>query len=111
MAKSLGVKVEDLKRRSVSVSQRDLEDEYVRALGPEAVWKAIEEKNLFSDNVLKNCKATGPGGSRTEDDVAGFCRNKALYKVNAALSVLNLFTPTNARNMSSIENLLSEIGE
>ncbi|MDK7733829.1 AAA family ATPase [Propionimicrobium lymphophilum] len=111
VAKSLGVKVEDLKRRSVSVSQRDLEDEYVRALGPEAVWKAIEEKNLFSDNVLKNCKATGPGGSRTEDDVAGFCRNKALYKVNAALSVLNLFTPTNARNMSSIENLLSEIGE
>lgn len=108
MAKKLGVEVADLAGRSVWVSRSDLEDEYVRALGSDAVWTALQSNGHFSKNELGNCAASGPAGTRTEIDVAAFCRRKA-YKVNAALSVLPLFTAANATQVSSIESLLEEI--
>ena len=108
LAKKLGVEVADLAGRSVWVSRSDLEDEYVRALGSDAVWTALQSNGHFSKNELGNCAASGPAGTRTEIDVAAFCRRKA-YKVNAALSVLPLFTAANATQVSSIESLLEEI--
>lgn len=110
VAQQLGVAVADLSGRSVWVSRTDLEDEYVRALGSDRVWAAFQSNGQFSDNELGNCKASGPGGTRTVADIVSFCHRKAAYKVKAALSVLPLFTAENARGVSSIESLLGEIG-
>lgn len=109
VAQQLGVEVADLSSRSVWVSRADLEDEYVKSLGHTNVWEAIKSSRHFSKNERRNCAMTGPNGMPTEADVANFCRRKSVYKVKAALSVLHLFTPDNARRVSSIENLLKEI--
>lgn len=113
VANQLKIKVEDLEVKSVWTSKADLEDEYVRALGKDVVWAALQSKGHFSQNELKNCPATGVNGERTESDIASFCRGlakkKSSYKVNAALSVLSLFTAENAASVTSIESLLNEI--
>lgn len=115
VANQLKVEVSDLEDHSVWTSKADLEEEYVRALGKDVVWNALKSKGHFSANELKNCDATGPDGEPTEADVVFFCRGlekrKSSYKVNAALSVLHLFTPENAALVTSIESLLSEISE
>lgn len=109
VAKDLGIEVADLPGRSVWVSRADLEDEYVRALGADNVWNALQSRGHFTKNELGHCAVSGPGGARTEADVADFCRRKSAYKVKAALSVLSLFSAKNATQVSSIENLLGEI--
>lgn len=109
VAKQLGVPSSELSHRSVWVSRNDLEDEYVRALGADTVWEALQSSGRFSRNELRNCASSGVGGKHTEDDVSAFCRRKATYKVNAALSCLPLFTEKNASQVSSIESLLGEI--
>jgi putative ATP-dependent endonuclease of OLD family len=111
VASQLGVTVADLSARSVWVSRADLEDEYVEALGSGVVWTALQAGGQFSTNELRNCAPTGPNGSYLPSDIAGFCRRSSKYKVKAALSVLPLFTPANARDVASIESLLSEIAQ
>lgn len=110
VAKDLNVKIEELPSRSVWTSRKDLEDEYVRALGSEAVWKALESRGHFSVNELRNCRLKEGKGNISEEDVASFCRNKR-YKVKAALSILPLFNQDNANRVSSIENLLKQLGQ
>jgi putative ATP-dependent endonuclease of OLD family len=111
VAKQLGVEVADLQDRSVWVSRSDLEAEYVRALGWENVWSALESNGQFSRNALANCAESGPGATRIESDVVDFCRRNRTYKVKAALSVLPVFTVATARSVASIESLLNEIDE
>ncbi|GAB3689027.1 hypothetical protein GCM10028814_30510 [Angustibacter aerolatus] len=105
-AKKLGVAEADLAQHSVFVSDADLEAEYVHALGVAAAWAAMEDSELFSPNELKTCAASGPGGSRTEADVATFCRGKKGYKVRAAIAVAPLLTPEIVARISSISELL-----
>lgn len=108
-ARKLGVAESDLAAASVRVSDPDLEGEYVAALGASAVWKALETCGLFSRNELANCTATGAGGTRTDADVAAFCRrSKAGYKVRAAMAVADVLTPETARLIGSIQSLLDE---
>ncbi|MBT9605736.1 AAA family ATPase [Microbacterium sp.] len=108
LAEALGVAVSDLTANSVFVSQRDLEDEYVRALGGANVHAALVSGGHFSKNELGNCVPTGDGGAFTDEDVASFCRvNKR--KVRAALSVLPVLTASNASAITSIDDLLTEI--
>lgn len=108
VADALGIAVADLRANSVFVSQRDLEDEYVRALGGANVYAALGSSGHFSTNELANCTPTGPGGAFTDDDVAAFCRvNKR--KVRAALSILPVLSAANATAITSIDGLLTEI--
>ncbi|GAB21185.1 hypothetical protein GOPIP_004_01510 [Gordonia polyisoprenivorans NBRC 16320 = JCM 10675] len=108
-AEKFGVSVDDLPGRSVWVSDADLEDEYVEALGPQVVWDAISNGGHFAPNQLSTCAATGEGGMRTAADVAEFCRRKSDFKVRAALSVAPVLTETTARKIASVESLLNEI--
>lgn len=108
VADALGVAVGDLRANSVFTSQRDLEDEYVRALGGAHVYRALVGGGQFSKNKLANCLPTGSGGTYTDDDVAGFCR-VSKRKVRAALSILPILTSANARGITSIDDLLTEI--
>lgn len=95
---------------SVHVSDPDLEAEYVNALGADVVWSAIEASPLFTSNERQNCQASGPGGTRTAEDVAAFCRRKGKgYKVRAAMVVVPLLTAATAKAIASINRLLDEI--
>lgn len=108
LADTLGIAIGDLRSNSVFTSQRDLEDEYVRALGGVHVHAALVSGGHFSKNELVNCTPTGSGGTFTDADVAGFCRvNKR--KVRAALSVLPILTKATASAVTSIDDLLTEI--
>ena len=108
VAGALGITTADLRANLVFTSQRDLEDEYVRALGAADVFAALTNGGQFSGNELSNCVPSGPGGSYTVDDVAAFCRVNR-RKVRAALSVLPILTAANASSITSIDDLLTEI--
>jgi putative ATP-dependent endonuclease of OLD family len=108
-AVKLGVPASDLHLKSTWVSDPDLEAEYVAALGAGTVWAAIESSTLFSDNERANCNRLGPGGTRTADDVAAFCRSSSKHKVRAALVVAPLIQDPQARAIGSINKLLDAI--
>ena len=94
----------------VWVSSPDLEAEYVSAIGADTVWTAITASSLFSTNERANCGATGPGGARTDEDVAAFCR-RSKYKVRAAMVVASLLTATSAPTIKSIDDLLDSVAQ
>lgn len=108
-AKKLEVPEDALAGHSVHVSDPDLEAEYVNALGADVVWSAIEASPLFTNNERQNCQASLPGGTRTAEDVAAFCRRKGGYKVRAAMVVVSLLTAATAKAIASINRLLDEI--
>lgn len=108
-AAKLGVPVADLNQHSAWVSTPDLEAEYVSALGAAVVWQALSTSALFSNNERANCGTSGPGGTRTLEDVAAFCRFSSKYKVRAALVVAPLLGETEARAIVSVNSLLDEI--
>jgi len=109
VSRELGVTVAELPTRSVWVSQEDLEDEYVRALGSETAWAALRDSGQFDHGELTQCSADG--SVPTVEAIAAFCRNKKARgrKVKAALAVMSSFTPTNACDVQSIERLLVEV--
>lgn len=108
-AAKLGVPVADLNQHSAWVSTPDLEAEYVSALGAARVWQALSTSTLFSNNERANCGTSGPGGTKTVDDVAAFCRLSSKYKVRAALVIAPLLGETEARTIASVNSLLDEI--
>lgn len=108
-AAKLGVPETDLHLHSTWVSDPDLEAEYVTTLGAATVWTAIEQSALFSNNERSNCSASGPGGTRTVEDVAAFCRSSSKRKVRAALVVAPLIGEAEARALPSISKILDEI--
>lgn len=104
-AKRHGVAAADLPTKSIWISRKDLEGEYVRALGPETVWTALDASSLFTANQLALCTPSGPGGSYGEAEVAEFCRS---HKVEAAIVVAGLLTDATARAITSVESILAE---
>lgn len=108
VADALGIAVANLRAHSVFTSHRDLEDEYVRALGAANALSALTTSGQFSARELANCVPTGGGGVYTDDDVASFCR-VSKRKMRAALSVIPALTAANAAAVTSIDDLLTEI--
>lgn len=105
-AKRHGVVAADLPTKSIWISRVDLEDEYVRAIGAAEVWTALKTSSLFSQSQLNGVVPSGPKGSYTEVDVAGFCRSN---KVEAAIVVAGILTDSTARAISSVESVLAEV--
>ena len=110
-ATKLGIAVADLGANRVSVATPDLEGEYVNALGASALWTALAASSLFSNNERGNCTTSGPGGTRTDGDVASFCRRSSKYKVRAAMVVAGLLNEAAALKIASINNLLGDLSE
>lgn len=106
-ADKLGIDEADLEASHVWVSNPDLEAEYVRALGADVVWAAIDASTLFSNSERGNCALSGDGGARTAEDVAAFCRRKGGYKVKAAMVVAPILTQATASSIKSIDDLLA----
>lgn len=103
-----GIPVSDFPAKSVWVSDIDLEDEYVKAVGAAEVYDALRSSGQFGRNELANCVPTGPDGTYTEADVAGFCR-RSKYKIRASLAIVPILTREKAEKIGSINNLLAEI--
>lgn len=108
-AARMGIAVGDLNSRSVWVSDPDLEAEYVAAIGAGALWTALQGSGLFSASELALCPPGGPAGTRTNADVAAFCRRKSSYKVRAAIAVADLLTRATAVQIKAVAALLDEI--
>jgi len=72
------------------------------------VWTAIEASNLFSKNERGNCTTSGPGDTRTDADVIGFC-GRSKYKVRASMIVADLLSDSTAISIQSVNNLLGEV--
>lgn len=105
----LGVQPADLNSKFVWVSRGDLEDEYVTAIGAARLQAALASSTLFKPKQLLHLKATGPSGTFTDADVAGFCRTSGSNKVNAALVATTLLDETTARAISSIDGMLTQL--
>jgi putative ATP-dependent endonuclease of OLD family len=106
-AGKLGTDIAGLEARGVHVCSKDLEDEYVRAVGPDAMWDAITRSGLFSRNELANCAQSGTGGERTQEDVAGFCRKKSSYKMRAAIVAAGVLDVETAGKIAPASALLA----
>lgn len=109
-AEKLGVATVDLEQHNVAISEPDLEGEYASAIGSEELWERLENSNEFTKNQLQTCKASGPNGERTSEDVATFCR-KTKNKVHASLIVAQTLTKEEAARIGSISNLLNKVGQ
>lgn len=104
-AKALAIDADELESHHVSVSQKDLEEEYTRAIGADELWSRLEVSNEFRSNQLRQV-AESSDGTRSADDVAAFCRS---YKVLAALVVANTLTEVEGSILSSVVNALQGV--
>lgn len=107
-AEKLCVQETELAQHGVVISTPDLEGEYASAIGASELWRRLEHSGEFTPNQLSNCASSGPNGSRTEEDVAAFCRHKR-YKVQASLIVASSITQQEAARLSSITELLEGV--
>ena len=107
-AAGLGVADADLVSHSVWISDKDLEAEYVAALGSAGVWDALQRSALFSPNELRNCPVTGPAAVPADADLAEFCGHRR-RKVKAAVAVAAALTEHTARQIKSVEGLLADL--
>jgi putative ATP-dependent endonuclease of OLD family len=108
-AGKIGTDVASLEAHGVYVCHKDLEEEYVRVIGPEAMWDAITRSRLFSTNELGNCAQSGPDGGRTHEDVAAFCRKKSSYKMRAAIVVAGILDAETAGKIAPVSTLLASL--
>ena len=104
-ARRLHVGESQLATRNVFVSTRDLEDEYVQAIGAKRLWDKFRAAGTFSTNTLATCK-TGRDGYPTEAALAQFLREKSKRKIPAALVAAELIDATNAPRVHSVARLL-----
>lgn len=107
-AAKLAVDVNDLADHGVVISTPDLEGEYAAAIGAAELWSRLKNSGEFTKNQLANCVTSGADGSRTIEDVAAFCRRDK-YKVQASLIVADTMTAAEARNMTSIAEVLQGV--
>lgn len=98
----------DLAAHHVFISVRDLEDEYVRAVGAKDLWERIKAMEVFSKTAQKSCKV-GPDGYPTEKDLAEFIREKTSRKIPASLVAASLINAENAPKVESVARLLNAL--
>ncbi|PAU67182.1 ATP-dependent endonuclease, OLD family protein, partial [Bifidobacterium italicum] len=107
IAREYGVRVADLPGRHVWVSHPDLEGEYVRALGADAVFDALA-KGGFSRGELESMRRKRVDGELDEAEVARFCRIRA-NKTRAVLAVMPAIDAAAARRIASVQRLLDDV--
>lgn len=109
-AEKLGVSVDDLPKHSVWVSDKDLEDEYCRAIGASTLWPAIQSSQLFNRNELANCEIPRGSIHPTDESLASFLRAKSHRKINGALVAAPLLDAQSVWRISSVCKMLEAIG-
>lgn len=107
IATLLSVSKGDLLSHSIHISRRDLEDEYVSAIGAEHLWDAISKSSLFTRNQLKKCSISSASGIPNEAEVAGFCRGRK-HKTTCAVVACDSLDLISAPRISSIVEVLND---
>lgn len=107
-ARRLGVDPANLEGRNVFVSVRDLEDEYVHAIGAKRLWDRMKAANTFSKNVFLLCRVESDGYP-TDASLAQFIRGKSNRKIPSALLASELIDKANAPNVESVTRLLKAL--
>lgn len=95
---------------SLFVSRADLEDEYVSAIGADALWEALRKSTLFTPNILKNCAISDGAVKPNEDELAEFCRHKK-RKISCAIVACKLLDKTSAQRVSSVVKVLQNAAQ
>ena len=108
-ANNIGVAQRNFSEHSIWISERDLEEEYVKALDESLLWTTMQHNGAFSRNELKNVKCSGENGAPTKDDIAVFLRSKSKYKTQGAIVVASLLDMPSASRIKSIMDLLNDI--
>lgn len=103
LANRLEVTVDNLAEKSVFVSRKDLEDEYVSAIGADRLWSAMSDSSLFTKNMLKNCQIAPGTSVPNEQDLAEYCRSN---KIICAVVACGTFDKETAEKVSSIAEVL-----
>jgi len=107
-AKAFGVAEGDLEAMGVYTCVKDLEAEYVAAVGAPKLHKWLADSKLFSTNEFANCRPTGASGEHTEVDVAKFC-GTSKYKTRSAIAVVANIELSDVQKMAPIVNLISNV--
>ena len=105
-ARRLRIDEADLETHNVFVSTRDLEDEYVHAIGVHRLWDKFKEDETFPKSALAVCKK-GPDGYPTEATLAQFIREKSKRKIPAALAAASLIDKETASRVRSVAKLVN----
>jgi putative ATP-dependent endonuclease of OLD family len=109
-AAAFGLQETALEEHGVFVCQRDLEDEYVRAMGESETFDALVSSKLFSTNELRNCTVSGPNGERTHDDVAALCKRQGRgYKTRSAIAVVKAMDETSAARILTLSKVVDRL--
>lgn len=107
-AKAFGSAESDLESVGVFTCVKDLEGEYVRAVGATELYKWLDASNLFSKNEFANCKPSGPGGSYTDQDLMDFCGTNK-YKTRAAIAIVANIRLADVEKIKPIVDLLTRV--
>ncbi|MCB2176460.1 MAG: AAA family ATPase [Actinomycetales bacterium] len=91
---------------TIVVSKRDLEEEYVRALGVQATFEALEAAGFWKPVQL--AALLDANSTPDEEKVITFCRHRR-NKVLASIAVADALTPTTAAAISSVSELIGQV--
>ena len=103
LANKLGVTIGNLAKKSVFVSRKDLEDEYVSAIGTDRLWSAMSDSSLFTKIMLSNCKIAPGASAPSMQDLTKYCRSN---KIISAMVACGTFDEKTAKKVSSIAEVL-----
>jgi putative ATP-dependent endonuclease of the OLD family len=112
---AIGGKPRNIMGSTVFVSDADLEDEYCRAIGAEALTARLINAGVVRDEraLLSSCQVASVQ-DLTPEGLAVFCRSnagagKGSRKIPAALAVARTLTESEAAKTASVSGLLAEL--
>ena len=106
VASKLGCPVGDLEVNGVLTCRRDLEDEYVAAIGYLDCLTLLRDSGFFSHRELQTCVPTGPNGSYQHDDIWRFCKSK---KILSAIAVGAWLSPGVASRLGALSSVVARL--
>jgi putative ATP-dependent endonuclease of OLD family len=106
-ATEMGVAVSLLTSNNIFVCRKDLESEYVAALGVQRTITALVGSGAYTvQNIERSCGAALSALSAT--DIEDFCRHRR-NKVPAAISIAAALTGSDAAAMPAVNSLLNKL--
>lgn len=92
----------------IYVSYRDLEDEYVSAIGAAKLWSNLQDSSLFTPGELNNCIPSDRADTPNEKELADFCRKKR-YKTSCAVVACSSLDKNSSKNVDSVMKVLGNV--
>lgn len=113
ISKLFNIERSKFKQNSISVSVKDLEDEYAQALDHNVLVPALVSSDLFDRQKRKELDDKFKKGEITDADIAEFCRcnpkRHPNHKIAAAAVVSDILDKNAASSIKSIMDLLDDI--